>query len=165
MAEYGQSATAAFKKLLKEKQPDVEFVAEQAPPPGKIDAGAVARALADAKPDAIFSSLFGPDLAKFVREGQTRGLFKGWRGLQSSGRRAGISRSAEGRVARRLVRHGLSVERAQDAGAHQVPQCLPGQVQGLSAARLRGRLCDGDVGRRGHQEGRLARSGEAGRAP
>ena len=75
--EYGQSATAAFKKLLKEKQPDVEFVAEQAPPLGKIDAGAVAQALADAKPDAIFSSLFGADLAKFVREGQTRGLFKG----------------------------------------------------------------------------------------
>src|SRR5580698_5552376 len=45
--EYGTSATAAFKKLLKEKQPDVEFVAEQAPPLGKIDAGAVAQALAD----------------------------------------------------------------------------------------------------------------------
>jgi branched-chain amino acid transport system substrate-binding protein len=75
--EYGTSATAAFKKLLKEKQPDVEFVAEQAPPLGKIDAGAVVQALADAKPDAIFSSLFGPDLAKFVREGQQRGLFKG----------------------------------------------------------------------------------------
>ena len=75
--EYGQSATAAFKKLLKERQPDVEFVAEQAPPLGKIDAGAVAQALADAKPDAIFSSLFGPDLAKFVREGSQRGLFKG----------------------------------------------------------------------------------------
>jgi branched-chain amino acid transport system substrate-binding protein len=75
--EYGQSATAAFKRLLSNKQPDVEFVAEQAPPLGKIDAGAVAQALADAKPDAIFSSLFGPDLAKFVREGQQRGLFKG----------------------------------------------------------------------------------------
>jgi branched-chain amino acid transport system substrate-binding protein len=74
--EYGTSATAAFKKLLKQKQPDVEFVAEQAPPLGKIDAGAVAQALADAKPDAIFSSLFGADLAKFVREGSQRGLFK-----------------------------------------------------------------------------------------
>ena len=74
--EYGQSATAAFKKLLKEKQPDVEFVAEQATPLGKIDAGAVAQALADAKPDAIFSSLFGADLAKFVRAGSERGLFK-----------------------------------------------------------------------------------------
>ena len=58
--EYGTSATAAFKKLLKEKQPDVEFVAEQAAPLGKIDAGAVAQALADAKPDAIFSSPVRP---------------------------------------------------------------------------------------------------------
>jgi branched-chain amino acid transport system substrate-binding protein len=74
--EYGQSATAAFKKLLKERQPDVEFVTEQAPPLGKIDAGAVVQAIADAKPDAIFSSLFGPDLANFVRQGNLRGLFK-----------------------------------------------------------------------------------------
>ena len=75
--EYGQSATQAFKTLLSAKQPTVEFVTEQATPLGKIDAGAVAQALSDAKPDAIFSSLFGADLAKFVREGQQRGLFKG----------------------------------------------------------------------------------------
>jgi len=74
--EYGQSATASFKKLLKAAQPDVEFVAEQAPPLGKIDAGAVVQALAEAKPDAIFSSLFAADLQKFAREGNTRGLFK-----------------------------------------------------------------------------------------
>ena len=73
--EYGQSATESFKKLLKAAQPDVEFVAEQASPLGKIDAGAVVQALADAKPDAIFSSLFAADLQKFVREGNTRGLF------------------------------------------------------------------------------------------
>ncbi len=74
--EYGQSATAAFKQLLKAKQPDVEFVAEQAPPLGKIEAGAVVQALADAKPDAVFSSLFAGDLAKFVREGNQRGAFR-----------------------------------------------------------------------------------------
>ena len=74
--EYGQSAVAAFKTLLKAAQPDVEFVAEQAPPLGKVDAGSVAQALADAKPDAIFNVLFGADLSKFVREGNTRGLFK-----------------------------------------------------------------------------------------
>jgi branched-chain amino acid transport system substrate-binding protein len=73
--EYGQSATESFKKLLKAAQPDVEFVAEQAPALGKIDAGAIVQALADAKPDAIFSSLFAADLQKFVREGNTRGLF------------------------------------------------------------------------------------------
>ena len=74
--EYGQSAAETFKKLLKAAQPDVEFVAEQATPLGKVDAGSVVQALADAKPDAIFIVLFGADLAKFVREGNTRGLFK-----------------------------------------------------------------------------------------
>jgi len=75
--EYGQSASATFKKLMKEIQPDIEFVAEQAPPLGKIDAGAVTQALADAKPDAIFNALFAADLGKFVRDGNTRGLFEG----------------------------------------------------------------------------------------
>ena len=74
--EYGQSATASFKKLLAQAQPGVEFVAEQSVPLNKIDAGAVVQALAEAKPDAIFSSLFAADLQKFVREGNTRGLFK-----------------------------------------------------------------------------------------
>src|SRR5436309_693331 len=74
--EYGTSATEAFKKLLIGMQPSgIEFV-EQAVPLGKIDAGPVVQALIDAKPDAIFSSLFGADLAKFVREGEVRGLFK-----------------------------------------------------------------------------------------
>jgi branched-chain amino acid transport system substrate-binding protein len=75
--EYGVSAVTTFKQLLKAAQPDVEFVAEQAPPLGKLDAGSVVQALADAKPDAIFNVLFGADLAKFVREGNTRGLFQG----------------------------------------------------------------------------------------
>lgn len=74
--EYGQSAVATFKKLMKEAQPDIEFVAEQAPALGKIDAGSVVQALADAKLDAIFNVLFSTDLGKFVREGNTRGLFK-----------------------------------------------------------------------------------------
>ena len=74
--EYGQSAVATFKKLMKAAQPDVEFVTEQATPLGRIDAGAVTQAIADAKPDAIFNVLFAADLGKFVREGNTRGLFK-----------------------------------------------------------------------------------------
>ena len=75
--EYGQTSIATFKQLLKAAQPDVEFVAEQAAPLGRVDAGAVVQALADAKPDAIFNVLFGADLSRFVREGNTRGLFTG----------------------------------------------------------------------------------------
>jgi branched-chain amino acid transport system substrate-binding protein len=73
--EYGQAATATFKAQMQAQQgPGLEFV-EQAVPLGKIEPGAVVQALIDAKPDAIFSSLFGPDLARFVREGRLRGLF------------------------------------------------------------------------------------------
>jgi len=74
--EYGQSAAASFKRLLSAAQPDAQIVAEQAPALGKIDAGAVVQALADARPDAIFSSLFASDLQKFVREGNIRGLYR-----------------------------------------------------------------------------------------
>ncbi|HEY7248252.1 MAG TPA: ABC transporter substrate-binding protein [Xanthobacteraceae bacterium] len=74
--EYGQSAASWFKQMLSKAQPGVEFVAEQATPLGKLDAGPVVQAIDDAKPDAIFNVLFGLDLAKFVREGTTRGIFK-----------------------------------------------------------------------------------------
>ncbi|MEM8976074.1 MAG: ABC transporter substrate-binding protein [Pseudomonadota bacterium] len=74
---YGKDAVAAFKKALKALKPDVKFVAEQWPGLFKIDAGAEVQALERAKPDAIYNVTFGGDLAKFVREGTTRGLFDG----------------------------------------------------------------------------------------
>ncbi len=74
--EYGQSSVANFKKLIKAATPEAEFVAEQFPALGKIDAGATIAALENAKPDGIFNALFGADLTVFVREGNTRGLFE-----------------------------------------------------------------------------------------
>jgi branched-chain amino acid transport system substrate-binding protein len=75
--ELGQSAVASFKSEMKRLRPDVEFVDEQWPPLGKMDAGAVVQAMASTRPDAIFNVTFGPDLAKLVREGTTRGAFAG----------------------------------------------------------------------------------------
>lgn len=74
--EYGQSAAAVFKRLIQERVPGAEIVAEQYPALGKIEAGATVSALEQAKPDGIFNVLFGPDLTQFVREGNTRGLFE-----------------------------------------------------------------------------------------
>ncbi|WP_040486019.1 ABC transporter substrate-binding protein [Lutibaculum baratangense] len=74
--EYGQSAVAVFKERLQELKPDVEFVAEQWPPLGKIDAGSVSQAIDAAEPEAILNVTFGPDLVQLVREGTTRGLFQ-----------------------------------------------------------------------------------------
>ncbi len=73
---YGKDAVKAFKKVLKARRPDVQFVAEQWPALFKINAGAEIQALADAKPQAIYNVTFGGDLAKFVREGKLRGFFK-----------------------------------------------------------------------------------------
>jgi branched-chain amino acid transport system substrate-binding protein len=75
--EYGQSAAAVFKRLIQERVPGAQIVAEQYPALGKIEAGATASAIEQAKPDGIFNVLFGPDLTQFVREGNTRGLFEG----------------------------------------------------------------------------------------
>jgi branched-chain amino acid transport system substrate-binding protein len=74
--EYGQSAVKVFKALLSKARPDIEWVGEQWPPQGKIDAGAVAEAIDKTQPEAILNVCFGPDLVKLVREGNTRGLFK-----------------------------------------------------------------------------------------
>ena len=74
---YGKEAVEAFKKVLTTLKPDVEFVTEQWPALFKIDAGAEVQALERSKPDAIFNVTFGTDLAKFVREGTTRGVFDG----------------------------------------------------------------------------------------
>jgi len=73
--EYGTSTVKWFKQLLAQARPDVEFVAEQLPALGRIDAGATVAALEAARPEAILNVTFGPDLTNFVRQGNTRGLF------------------------------------------------------------------------------------------
>ena len=73
--EYGQSAVASFKELLKARRPDVEFVGEQWPANGKLEAGSTLGAIMAAKPDAIFNVTFGADLARLVREGNQRNVF------------------------------------------------------------------------------------------
>ncbi|MBC7799123.1 MAG: ABC transporter substrate-binding protein [Gemmatimonadaceae bacterium] len=74
--EYGQSAVKWFKALMLRARPDIQFVAEQWPALGRIDAGATVQALAQANPEAIFNVTFAADLTNFVRAGNTRGLFE-----------------------------------------------------------------------------------------
>jgi len=73
--EYGQSAVASFKALLKAKRPEVEFIAEQWPALGKLEAGSTVQAVLAGRPEAVFNVTFGADLARLVREGNLRGLF------------------------------------------------------------------------------------------
>jgi len=82
--EYGQSAVASFKMLLKQARPDVEFVSDQWPAMGKIKADDVARAIRQSRPDAIFNATFGEDLQKFVQAGNRQQLFAGVRVVSMS---------------------------------------------------------------------------------
>lgn len=73
--EYGQSAVANFKLLLKERRPDVSFVAEQWPALGKMNAAVAVKAIKQANPDAILNVTFGADMEAFAAEGRREDLF------------------------------------------------------------------------------------------
>ena len=160
--EYGQSAAENFKALMKKAQPDVEFVTEQAPPLGKIDAGAVAQAIDDAKPDAIFNVLFGGDLAKFVREGNTRGVFKNRTVVSLLSGEPEYLDPLKDEAPVGWVVTGYPWDKIKTHGAPGLRRRLSEEVQRLSAARLDRRLRDHEVAGRRHRQGEVDRHREAG---
>ena len=127
--EYGQSAVAVFKKLLSAKRPDIQWVGEQWPPQGKIDAGPVVQAIAATKPDAILNVEFGGDLVKTGARGQYARPVQGPLRGELPHRRARISGRPEGRGARGLDRHRLPLVFDPHARARRVPQGLSGEIQ------------------------------------
>lgn len=75
--EFGHSVVEDFEKELKKLRHDVVFVATQWHPMMKIQAAAAARAMKNAKPDAVFIASFGTDSVQLIREGRKIGLFDG----------------------------------------------------------------------------------------
>ena len=138
--EYGQSAAEAFKRLIQERVPGAQIVAEQYPALGKIEAGATVSALEQAKPDGIFNVLFGPDLTQFVREGNTRGLFEGKTVLSLLTGEPEWLLPLKDEVPGGLDRDGLSLGRDHRAEAQGLRRRLPRQVQRHAASRLAPRL-------------------------
>ena len=74
--EYGHSLYNAAKIVAEQSGLNPQWVVEQWPAYGKLEAGASILALQHAEPDIILCLLLTDDLAKFVREGNKRGLFK-----------------------------------------------------------------------------------------
>ena len=161
--EYGQSAVAVFKKLMSEKRPDIQWVEEQWPPQGKIDAGPVVQAVAAANPEAILNVTFGADLVKLVREGNTRGLFKDRSVVSFLTGEPEYLDPLKDETPEGWIVTGYPWYSDQDAGARCLPEGVSGQVQRLSEARFDRRLRDHQVGRRDPRQGQLDRSGEADR--
>jgi branched-chain amino acid transport system substrate-binding protein len=69
--EQGQTLAADFKQQLKNRKPEVAFVAELSSPLGRLDADDVVAALERAKPDAVFNATFGGDLIRLARQGKS----------------------------------------------------------------------------------------------
>ncbi|WP_254926067.1 ABC transporter substrate-binding protein [Bordetella genomosp. 11] len=75
--ESDRAVAEAFKGLVKTFQSKTEFVDELAVPAGKFDAAATVAALSAARPEAIFNTLTGAQLASLARAGLAAHLFDG----------------------------------------------------------------------------------------
>jgi branched-chain amino acid transport system substrate-binding protein len=73
---FGRDAAEIFKVALKTFKPDVEIVTELFPRLGTPNFNTEISRLVAARPDVIFSNLWGADLENFVRQALPRGLFK-----------------------------------------------------------------------------------------
>ncbi len=73
---FGHDAANIFKAALKTFKPDVEIVAELYPKLGSATFQTEISRLTAARPDVIFSNLWGGDLENFVRQASPRGLFR-----------------------------------------------------------------------------------------
>ncbi len=73
---FGHDAALILKSALKALKPDVEVVAELYPSLGTPNFQTEISRLMAARPDAIFSNLWGADLENFIRQASPRGLFR-----------------------------------------------------------------------------------------
>jgi len=72
---YGRDTTAQFVEYLKHFQPDVEVVAEAWPKLFQPDYTEVITRALQAKPQALYSCLWGGDLTSYIDQGNIYGLF------------------------------------------------------------------------------------------
>lgn len=73
---FGHDAAEIVKTVIGALRPDVEVVAELYPKLGSPSYQTEISRLSAARPEVIFSNLWGADLENFVRQAQPRGLFK-----------------------------------------------------------------------------------------
>jgi len=73
---YGHSSWEMFKTKLKELRPDVEIVGELFPKFLADDYSSYIKQIQEAKPDMVWSPLWGGDAVTFIRQALPTGLFK-----------------------------------------------------------------------------------------
>jgi branched-chain amino acid transport system substrate-binding protein len=73
---YGHSSWDSFKAKLRELRPDVEIVGELFPKFLSKDYGDYINKINEAKPDAVWSPLWGSDAVNFIKQALPTGMFK-----------------------------------------------------------------------------------------
>ena len=106
---------------MKSAQPDVEFVAEQAPPLGKIDAGAVVAGAGRRQAGRDLQRRCSAPTSEVRARGQHARPVPGRAGVQPADRRARVPRPAEGGDARGLVVTGYPWSEINTPEHTQVP--------------------------------------------
>ena len=138
--EYGQSAAEVFKRLIKERVPGAEIVAEQYPALGKIEAGADRLGARTGKARRHLQRDLRPRPHAVRPRGQHPRAVRGQDGPVAPHRRARMAAAPEGRGAGGLDRDRLSLGRDHRAEAQGLRRRLPRQVQRHAASRLAPRL-------------------------
>ncbi|MFQ5989015.1 MAG: ABC transporter substrate-binding protein [Candidatus Methylomirabilales bacterium] len=75
-SDYGRDSWEAFQLAIREVRPEVQFVGEAWPDPFTSDYGPVISHAIQAKPDAVWSTLWGGDLVAFIRAANALDFFK-----------------------------------------------------------------------------------------
>jgi branched-chain amino acid transport system substrate-binding protein len=73
--EYGRTMWDIFKAKMKEQNPKVTFIGEQWPKLATPDYTSYINAILQAKPEAVFCTLWGGDLVAFFKQAKPYGLF------------------------------------------------------------------------------------------
>jgi branched-chain amino acid transport system substrate-binding protein len=74
--EFGYIQAEAFERRLKENKQDVEIINKLWPKLGETDFTSYITAIVAAKPDAVYSNLFGSDLIAFTKQAKGYDFFK-----------------------------------------------------------------------------------------
>ena len=74
--EFGYIQAEAFERRLKENKKDVEIIGKLWPKLGETDFTSYITAIIAAKPDAVYSNLFGSDLIAFTKQAKGYDFFK-----------------------------------------------------------------------------------------
>jgi branched-chain amino acid transport system substrate-binding protein len=101
--EYGRTMWELFKGKTKELNPKATFIGEQWPKLFIPDYSAYINAILQAKPDAVFCTLWGGDLVAFIKQAKPFGLFEKMKWIIATGADVSVARALLNEVPKGII--------------------------------------------------------------